>query len=118
MKTAIDHLPEDKQQKLREITAIITDPTTAAPVEMLILFGSHARGDWVADAEKGYVSDWDLMVVVENEKQVADLTLWGELERRVRLCIGDTPLTLIVHDIKFVNREIRIRQYFLGDIAN
>ena len=118
MKTAIDHLPEDKQQKLREITAIITDPTTAAPVEMLILFGSHARGDWVADAETGYVSDWDLMVVVENEKQVADLTLWGELERRVRLCIGDTPLTLIVHDIKFVNREIRIGQYFFGDIAN
>ena len=44
--------------------------------------------------------------------------LWREIEQRVRAVIGDTPLTLIVHDVKFVNREIRIGQYFFGDIAN
>jgi hypothetical protein len=38
--------------------------------------------------------------------------LWGEIEQRVRAVIGDTPLTLIVYDMKFVNREIRIGQYF------
>jgi HEPN domain-containing protein len=53
-----------------------------------------------------------------SEAQVADVTQWGELERRVRERLGQTPLTLIVHDIKFVNREIRIGQYFFGDIAN
>jgi HEPN domain-containing protein len=36
----------------------------------------------------------------------------------VRAIIGETPLTLIVHDVKFVNREIRIGQYFFSDIAN
>jgi len=36
----------------------------------------------------------------------------------VRAIIGDTPLTFIVHDIKFVNKEIRVGQYFFGDIAN
>jgi predicted nucleotidyltransferase len=85
---------------------------------MLILFGSHARGDWVEDAETGYKSDYDFLVVVETEAQVADVMPWGELEQRVRAVIGDTPLTLIVHDVKFVNREIRIGQYFFGDIAN
>jgi HEPN domain-containing protein len=49
---------------------------------------------------------------------VNDLAVWGELERKVREIIGDTSLTMIVHDIKFMNREIRIGQYFFGDIAN
>ena len=114
MKTEISHLPTEKQELLLAITEILR----TGPVEMLILFGSHARGDWVNDPETGYVSDWDLLVVVESEAQVADVTQWGELERRVRARLGQTPLTLIVHDIKFVNREIRIGQYFFADIAN
>jgi predicted nucleotidyltransferase/HEPN domain-containing protein len=118
MKTTIDHLPDDQQQKLQAITAVFTSPDVAIPVDMLILFGSRARGDWVDDQETGYKSDYDLLVVVENEKQVNDLTVWGELERKVRDIIGDTPLTFIVHDIKFVNKEIRVGQYFFGDIAN
>ena len=118
MKTTIDHLPDDQQQKLQAITDVFTSPDVAIPVDMLILFGSRARGDWVDDQETGYKSDYDLLVVVENEKQVNDLTVWGELERKVRAIIGDTPLTFIVHDIKFVNKEIRIGQYFFGDIAN
>jgi predicted nucleotidyltransferase len=112
MKTTIDHLPEEKQRKLREITAIFTESRDGSPIGMLILFGSHARGDWVEDAETGYKSDYDFLVVVETEAQVADVMLWGEIEQRVRAIIGDTPLTLIVHDVKFVNGEIRIGQYF------
>lgn len=118
MKTTIDHLPDDQQQKLQAITAVFTDPTLTVPIDMLILFGSRARGDWVDDQETGYKSDYDLLVVVENEQQVNDLVVWGELERKVRAIIGDTPLTFIVHDIKFVNKEIRVGQYFFSDIAN
>ena len=33
---------------------------------MVVLFGSHARGDWVEDPETGYRSDYDLLVVVES----------------------------------------------------
>ncbi|MBL8636848.1 MAG: HEPN domain-containing protein [Myxococcales bacterium] len=118
MKTTIDHLPDDQQQKLQAITAVFTSPDVLIPIDMLILFGSRARGDWVDDQETGYKSDYDLLVVVENERQVNDLMVWGELERKVREIIGDTPLTFIVHDIKFVNKEIRVGQYFFGDIAN
>ncbi len=118
MKTTIDHLPDDQQQKLQAITAVFTSPDVAIPIDMLILFGSRARGDWVDDQETGYRSDYDLLVVVENERQVNDLSVWGELERKVREIIGDTPLTMIVHDIKFINKEIRIGQYFWGDVAN
>jgi len=40
---------------------------------MLILFGSHARGDWVEVAETGYKSDYDFLIVVENSAQVSDV---------------------------------------------
>ena len=46
-----------------------------------------------------------------------DLTVWGSWNGR---CAGssETHRSFIVHDIKFVNKEIRIGQYFFGDIAN
>jgi uncharacterized protein len=115
MKTSLDHLPELKRAQLRDITAIFRE---VAPLGMLILFGSHARGDWVEDPETGYRSDFDLIAIVGTEKQAEDLSLWSELERRAREVAGKTPVTLIVHDIKFVNHEIRIGQYFFGDIVN
>ncbi|NUQ79814.1 MAG: HEPN domain-containing protein [Polyangiaceae bacterium] len=115
MKTSLDHLPELKRAQLRAISSIFGE---GAPISMLILFGSHARGDWVQDPETGYRSDFDLLAIVETEKQAEDLSLWNELERRAREVAGQTPVTLIVHDIKFVNHEIRIGQYFFGDIVN
>ena len=115
MKTSLDHLPETKRAQLRDIAAIFRD---GAPVEMLILFGSHARGDWVEDPDTGYRSDFDLLAVVDSDKIATDLTLWNEMERRAREVAGKTPVTLIVHDMKFVNHEIRIGQYFFGDVVN
>ena len=115
MKTSLDHLPELKRAQLRAITSIFRE---GAPHGMLILFGSHARGDWVHDAESGYRSDYDLIFIVGTEKQAEDLSLWSDLERRAREAAGETPVTLIVHGIKFVNHEIRIGQYFFGDIVN
>jgi predicted nucleotidyltransferase/HEPN domain-containing protein len=115
MKTSLAHLPEPKQAQLRDITSIFRE---GAAVGMLILFGSHARGDWVQDPETGYCSDFDLLFIVETEKQAADLSLWHDFERRAREAAGQTPVTLIVHDIKFVNHEVRIGQYFFGDIVN
>jgi predicted nucleotidyltransferase/HEPN domain-containing protein len=115
MKTSLDHLPETKRVILRDIIAIFRE---GPPIEMLILFGSHARGDWVEDSETGYKSDFDIIAIVETEKQAKDLVLWHEMERRAREVAGETPVTLIVHDIKFVNHEIRIGQYFFADIVN
>lgn len=115
MKTSLAHLPEPKQAQLRDITSIFRE---GPAVEMLILFGSHARGDWVHDLESGYRSDFDILAIVETEKQAADLSLWHDLERRAREAAGQTPVTLIVHDIKFVNHEVRIGQYFFGDIVH
>ena len=46
MKTRPKHLPPQKLLTLDEIVAAIRQ---RHDVEMIILFGSHARGDWVED---------------------------------------------------------------------
>jgi len=59
MKTGLDHLPPQK----RELITAIAELVTTARVEMVILFGSYARGDWVEDPLTGYVSDIDVRSV-------------------------------------------------------
>jgi predicted nucleotidyltransferase len=43
---------------LTRITAMIRE---SAPVAMVILFGSHARGNWVDDPANRYMSDFDIL---------------------------------------------------------
>ena len=67
MKTTLSHLPEDKQEELKTITEIIL---SKIPAEMIILFGSHARGDRVEDFQENteYVSDYDIFVITKGRK--------------------------------------------------
>ncbi|HEU4409943.1 MAG TPA: HEPN domain-containing protein [Polyangiaceae bacterium] len=89
----------------------------AVPQGLLVLFGSHARGDWVDDEATGYKSDFDLLAVVREPAQADDVALWHGLEARLRAAAAPSPVTLIAHDIKFVNREVRMGQYFFADIV-
>ncbi len=47
MKKSLAHLPKHKRDRLQRVTEIILDECPT--VLMIILFGSHARGDWVED---------------------------------------------------------------------
>ena len=100
MKTRLDHLSEAKREQLERITALLK---AEAPVERVILFGSHARGDWVEDHETLYFSDYDLLAVVDGPKIAEDLSFWNRIEARLHPLAGNTPLTLLVHD--FENHE-------------
>ena len=117
MNTSIDHLPEAKQQQLQRASAIIQE---IAHPELIILFGSYARGDWVEELGPDefyfkYQSDFDLLVVTETERQAmrteGNNTLDGRLRREVK-----TPVGLIAHDINFINRRLKKSQYFFLDI--
>ena len=113
MKSSIDHLPDSRRAQIEAITALLK---ADASVEMVILFGSFARGDWVEDPENGYYSDFDILVVVAAAAQARDLARWSELSRRAQAIAGRAPVSLIVHDIKEINHEIRLGQYFFVDI--
>jgi len=70
MKTSLDILPKDKQEELHRVVEIIREKFKP---EMIILFGSHARGNWIEDAYIGedgnyykYRSDFDIYVLMHN----------------------------------------------------
>jgi len=113
MKTSLEHLPDPKREQLAAITKLLCG---GAPVEMLILFGSFARGDWVEDHDNLYFSDYDLLIVVREPKLAAKEALWSTLNDQARALAGSTPVSLFVHDIKQLNQEIRRGRYFFSDI--
>lgn len=113
MKTALDHLPPRKQ---RQLAAVVDEIRGEVEVEMVILFGSHARGDWVEDPVGRYFSDYDVLVIVKSPKVVEKHDLWSAVEQRAARHTGQTELTLIVHDVEDVNRQLELGQYFFSDI--
>ncbi len=121
MKRSLAHLPKHKQEELKEITRVIKE---IAEVEMIILFGSYARGDWVEDIYKEghityeYKSDYDILVIVREHVLVRKLGQWQRIESIIRRSSTiRTRVTLIVHDIKEVNKALRQGQYFFTDIT-
>ena len=113
MKTSLDHLPESKQRKLAALADLIR---AEAEVEMIILFGSFARGDAVEDPVGGYLSDFDVLVIVKTPGMVDKLNVWSTIEGRAHRITGPTSLSLIVHDIKDVNDQLEKGFYFFSDI--
>jgi predicted nucleotidyltransferase len=78
---AVVHLPAVKQQQLCAIVGIIR---ATADVERVVLYGSHARGDWVEDPGGGYLSDFDILVLVTSPALAADESLWADCQDRAR----------------------------------
>ena len=113
MKTSLDHLSETKQRKLAALADLIR---AEAVVEMIILFGSFARGDAVEDPVGGYFSDFDVLVIVKTPAMVEKHLLWSKIEDRARRITKPTSLSLIVHDIKDVNEQLEKGFYFFSDI--
>jgi uncharacterized protein len=114
MKTSLDHLPPAKRDQLAAVVTMIREK---APAEMIVLFGSHARGDWVEDPVTGYRSDFDILVIVASQNQAEKGELWAELEDRAEQLPSMTPVNLIAHDFKHVNAALERGQYFFTDIV-
>jgi predicted nucleotidyltransferase/HEPN domain-containing protein len=113
MKTTLDHLPPHQREQLRAISDLVR---AEAPVDKVILFGSYARGDAVEDFENGYVSDFDVLVVVGTPAEAADAVLWQGIRAKASALAAPIPVSLFVHDIKQINQEIRKRRYFYSDV--
>ena len=120
MKRSLAHLPAHKKAELKEITAIIRQ---FAPVDMIILFGSHARGDWVEDVteEDGviyeYRSDYDILCVTETHAAARSNAIWRRVEQELdKARLSRSRVSLIAHCIDEVNRKIRKCNFFFTDV--
>ncbi len=121
MRRSLSHLPRRKKDELRRIADTIIEMVPAT--QMVILFGSHARGDWVEDRyEKDgriyeYMSDYDIMVVTDTRQAADSASVWSKVEKKIRAPqISETWTTLITHDIDYVNRRITKAAYFFVDV--
>jgi uncharacterized protein len=100
--------------QLQAIAALLRE---TPGVDQLILFGSYARGNWVEDRMTGYFSDYDLLVVVSDPALASQIATWAQLETQARALTRDITVTLIVHDIRELNQQIRQGRYFFADIV-
>ena len=120
MNEALEKLPHTKQEELQHLTDVLS---ARKEVEMVILFGSYARGEYVEDSyvEKGtlyeYKSDYDLLVVTRHD----DLHVNFKIETKVNKTLRDTglvktPISLIFHSGKNLNQALQRGNYFFKDI--
>jgi uncharacterized protein len=133
MKTDLDHLPGKQQRDIARVVQILFEEFEAglahataphnrnAKILKIILFGSYARGDWVRDLKSGYVSDYDILVVVNHEKLTEIIPYWEGAEERLMRDFAihkrlAAPLGLIVHSLEDVNDQLRCGRYFFMDI--
>lgn len=131
MRTDLDHLPHGKQRELARVIETLFEEFTDAMkgasspkkkegrIIKIVLFGSYARGTWVDEphSAKGYLSDYDLLIVVNQQSVVDFATYWYRAEDRVMRDAGiKTPVNFIVHTMDEVNSALSEGQYFFTDI--
>ena len=115
MKNTLTHLPKEKQEQLQAATDMIRAKMNP---EMIILFGSYARGNWVEDYQEKYeyVSDFDVLVITKDRKSAKRSKQWHELEKELQGGEGLPKTNIIYHSIGFVNDKIEKNSYFFTDI--
>jgi predicted nucleotidyltransferase len=135
MRIDLDHLPPAKQRDLERVVQILfeefedargnpTGDRKLGRILKVILYGSYARGGWIDEPHtaKGYQSDFDLLVIV-NQKELTDrVGYWQRAEERLirELSITKTlrtPVNFIVHSLQEVNDGLAHGRYFFMDIA-
>lgn len=130
MKSNLDHLPAVQQDELERITGLLLrgfDEAVAggtqawrrgAKIYKIILFGSYARGDFVDEPENGYLSDFDILVVVSDEKLTDIADYWFETEQKI---LHDPAIgrivNLMVNDLDDINKGLDAGLYFFREVS-
>lgn len=135
MRSGIDHLPPQKQRELERIVEIIfeefgdalalatQDWKRKGRISKIILYGSYARGGWVDEPHtaKGYQSDYDLLIIVNDKRLTDRVKYWAKLDDRLMREYGvtgtlHTPVNFIVHTLQEVNDGLAHGRYFFMDV--
>lgn len=134
MKTSLDHLPEGKQRELALVVRILFEEfeaVTARATQLwkkggrilkVVLYGSYARGGWVDDPAGGYRSDYDILVVVSDERLTDVVDFWSVADDRLlrETSISKSlsaPVNFIVHSLSDVNSQLERGRPFFIDIV-
>lgn len=136
MRDSLDHLPPQKQRELERVVQIIFEEfedvlalatqnwKRKGRISKIILYGSYARGGWVDEPHtaKGYQSDYDLLIIVNDKRLTDRAEYWSKLDDRLNREFGvsqvlRTPVNFIVHSLEEVNAGLAQGRYFFIDVA-
>jgi predicted nucleotidyltransferase/HEPN domain-containing protein len=135
MRTDLDHLPPAKQRELERVVQILFEEFEEARVLAtqdwkkkgrilkIILYGSYARGGWVDEPHtaKAYQSDFDLLIVVNDDRLTDRVDYWVKAEERLNRELAitktlKTPVNFIVHSLREVNDGLAHGRFFFMDV--
>ena len=134
MRKGIDLIPADRRRYLEHAVKLlrnafakeltrkkkrIGDDGRPRRILKIILYGSMARGNPVRDYVNGYISDYDLLVIVSHEA-LTDFGWWEGANDAFLAESQDNPTRyparFIVHDIDDVNNQLHLGRPFFKDI--
>lgn len=135
MRNDLDHLPPQKQRELERVVQLVFEEfddafalskhewKKAGRILKVILYGSYARGTWVDEPHtaKGYRSDYDLLIIVNDNRLTDRVKYWAKLDDRLMREYGvtgtlKTPVNFIVHTLQEVNDGLAHGRYFFMDV--
>jgi len=136
MRTDLDHLPAAKQRELERVVQILfeefdevralatQDWKKKGRILKIVLYGSYARGGWVDEPHtaKGYQSDFDLLIIVNDKRLTDRVEYWAKAEERLNRELAitktlKTPVNFIVHTLHEVNDGLAHGRFFFMDVA-
>lgn len=136
MRTDLDHLPANKQRELERVVQLVFEEfedsfalsrrewKKQGRILKVLLYGSYARGGWIDEPHtaKGYKSDYDLLIVVNDARLTDRVKYWSRLDERLMREYGvtgtlKTPVNFIVHTLGEVNDGLAHGRYFFIDVA-
>jgi predicted nucleotidyltransferase/HEPN domain-containing protein len=129
LQTSLDHLPPARQAEFARIQEVILEELETRiradgkarakryRLLKLVLFGSFAKGTWFEDSRSGRASDIDLLAIVSHEALTEMSAFWGEVENRLYSDpLVKRDVSIIVHTLQDVNRQLKDGQYFFSEI--
>ena len=126
-----DHLTSQQKRQLERAVVILREEfakaikgkgwtrTRQGRILKIILYGSMARGKPVRDLGTGYVSDFDLLIVVSHSELADDDWWYGArdgLDLEASLGATRYPYNLVVHDLQDVNDQLHRGRPFFVDV--
>lgn len=122
MKKSISYLPKEKQEDLNYLVKAVLEKIPET--QMIILFGSYARNEYVAYDERmefgimtTKISDYDILVVTHGiSDKLAGSRLDNIDDKYYTKPETQTPVQFINEDIKNLNKQIEEGRYFYTQI--
>lgn len=112
MKSSLAYLPAARRGELERVKEIIIDAVQPEKVILFGVYGSAQEAEIFSGLPEG-LSAYDLLVVTRNSERRSDYQLQDMIENR---CKDSRAVTILVHDIGYVNSRIAEGQCFFAAV--